>query len=208
MEEKKKKASDQVRDAVVQIWAEVLERENIRPNDNFFDLGGDSLKALEVISRLHALLGVELPLIAFFEDPTIDHLSEVLAELRPASEAPANGAGAQAKSTATSVVTQVWSEVLQREAIDPNENFFDMGGDSLKALEVISRLQERMNVDLPLIAFFENPTVAHLAEVVEELRAAAAAASPSQLASQKSEAPLSFGQLQYWLLQQSATSGH
>jgi len=47
-----------VRDAVAQVWAEVLGRENVGPKDNFFDLGGDSLKALEVISRLHALIGV------------------------------------------------------------------------------------------------------------------------------------------------------
>src|SRR5215831_8315036 len=115
--EEKKNPGVHLRDAVAQIWAEVLTRENIRPNDNFFDLGGDSLKALEVISRLHALFGVELPLIVFFEDPTIDHLSEVLEELRPATQVPVNVAGAPGKNTATSAVTQVWCEVLQREGI-------------------------------------------------------------------------------------------
>ena len=70
---------------VAQIWTEVLQRDDIGLNQNFFDLGGDSLKALEVISRLHALLGVELPLIAFFEDPTIAHLTEVVAALQPAT---------------------------------------------------------------------------------------------------------------------------
>ena len=108
-----------VRDAVAQVWAEVLGRENVGPNDNFFDLGGDSLKALEVISRLHALIGIELPLIAFFEDPTIAHLAHVLAGLQLAIAAPSNGTGTSLKDNARATVTQVWSEILQRQNISP-----------------------------------------------------------------------------------------
>jgi amino acid adenylation domain-containing protein len=204
---KEKNVSGELRNAVAQVWAEVLERNNIAPNDNFFDLGGDSLKALEVISRLHALLGVELPLIAFFEDPTIAHLSDVIASLQPATPASSNGAGSMTDKS-RAVVVQVWGEVLQREKIAPSDSFFDLGGDSLKALEVISRLQELLKVDVPLIAFFEDPTIAHLADVVTGLIASAPAVQAEQSAIEKTEAPLSFSQLQYWLLQQSATSGH
>ena len=206
--EDQKNASSQLRDAIAQVWAEVLQSGNIGASENFFDLGGDSLKALEVISRVHALMGVELPLIAFFEDPTIEHLSQVVAELQPASATSSNGSGTSVAERSGAIVAQVWAEVLQRENIGPKENFFDLGGDSLKALEVISRLQELLKVDVPLIAFFEDPSIAHLAEVVTELSASAPSAQVAQPATQKTEAPLSFGQLQYWLLQQAATSGH
>ena len=196
------------RDAVAQVWAEVLDRESMGPNENFFDLGGDSLKALEVISRLHALLNVELPLIAFFEDPTIAHLITVIEALRPTTPLPTKASGRSANDRDT--VAQVWSDVLQRPIIAPTENFFDLGGDSLKALEVISRLQTLLNVDVPLIAFFEDPTIAHLADVVEELRSDTpeAPASIAKPTAAKGGAPLSFGQLQYWLLQQSDPSSH
>ena len=70
--------------AVARVWAEVLGREGIRPGENFFDLGGDSLRAMEVISRLRAKLKVELPLVEFFEDPTIQHLAAVICELQAA----------------------------------------------------------------------------------------------------------------------------
>src|SRR5262249_49855683 len=158
-------------------------------NDNFFDLGGDSLKALEVISRLHALVGVELPLIAFFEDPTIPHLTEVIASLQPTTTAPSNGAGSVAHNS-IAVVTHVWREVLQRGDIGPEENFFDLGGDSLKALEVISRLQELLRIDVPLIVFFEDPTITHLAGVVTEFIASASPAQAAPGALQKDKAPL------------------
>ena len=64
--------------AVADVWSQVLDRSYIALTDNFFDLGGDSLKAMEVIARLHAALGVEVPLLAFFEDATIAHAAEVV----------------------------------------------------------------------------------------------------------------------------------
>src|SRR5258708_36447741 len=68
------------------------------------------------------------------------------------------------------VVGQVWSDVLEIRGSDPPKNFFDLGGDSLKAIEVISRLQALLHVELPLIAFFEDPTIVHLAAGGDELR--------------------------------------
>jgi aryl carrier-like protein len=61
-EESAPPAGQGTRARVFEVWADVLERTDIKPTDNFFDLGGDSLRALEVISRLQASLHVELPL--------------------------------------------------------------------------------------------------------------------------------------------------
>ena len=173
--------------AVAKVWSEVLQVGEIDATKNFFDLGGDSLKAIEVISRLQALLHVELPLIAFFEDPTIAHLTAVAEELLPRNGGPATGVSAM-----HAAVAKVWSEVLQfgEGEIDATKNFFDLGGDSLKAIEVISRLQALLNVELPLIAFFEDPTIAHLAAVAEELQAQSGTASSNVPAATRGSAPL------------------
>src|SRR5271165_6699369 len=190
--------------AVAQVWKDVLQVGEIDASQNFFDLGGDSLKAIEVISRLQAELHVELPLIAFFEDPTIAHLAAVADELQPR-----NGASAAAVSPTQVTVTKVWSDVLRvgEAEIQATTNFFDVGGDSLKAIEVISRLQALLHVELPLIAFFEDPTVAHLAAVADELRRQDSA--PATLPSAKAGTPpLSFSQLMFWLLQQTDPVGH
>ena len=59
------------------IWAEVLGRERVGIHDDFFELGGHSLSATQVMARARRVLGLELPLRAIFEAPTIAELSQV-----------------------------------------------------------------------------------------------------------------------------------
>jgi acyl-CoA synthetase (AMP-forming)/AMP-acid ligase II len=67
-------------------------------------------------------------------------------------------------------LARVWAQILGIERIGVRDNFFEIGGHSLLATRVMSRVREAFNVDLPLRAFFENPTIAQLAELVEEAR--------------------------------------
>jgi amino acid adenylation domain-containing protein len=61
--------------ALAKIWCEVLDLPEVGIQDNFFDLGGHSLRATRVRSRLSAELGTELPLRLFFDHPTISTLA-------------------------------------------------------------------------------------------------------------------------------------
>lgn len=65
---------------LVNIWADVLDRkpEAISISDNFFEIGGHSLKAVSMLARVAAALQVKVELFDFFEAPDIDHLTRLI----------------------------------------------------------------------------------------------------------------------------------
>lgn len=62
---------------------------------------------------------------------------------------------------------EIWTEVLGRP-VDTRTGFFELGGHSLLAIRVMSRIQVRLGVEIPLSALFSHPTIELLAEVVAE----------------------------------------
>jgi amino acid adenylation domain-containing protein len=61
------------------IWSELLEIPNVGVNDNFFELGGHSILVTRMVNRVREELGIELPLLAFFEgEPTVAAVAEKL----------------------------------------------------------------------------------------------------------------------------------
>jgi acyl carrier protein len=66
------------------------------------------------------------------------------------------------------LLADIWSAVLGVETIGRRDNFFELGGHSLLATQVLARLREHLEVDLPLLALFEMPTIEELALAVEE----------------------------------------
>jgi hypothetical protein len=70
--------SGPVQGALADIWMDVLRVKRVGANDNFFHIGGHSMLAAQVISRIINIFGVEMPLRSIFERPTIAELSEAI----------------------------------------------------------------------------------------------------------------------------------
>jgi acyl carrier protein len=67
-------------------------------------------------------------------------------------------------------ISEIWAQVLGLERVSIHDNFFELGGHSLLATQVISRLRQTFQVEIPLRTLFELANVADLAEQVETLR--------------------------------------
>jgi hypothetical protein len=66
----------------------------------------------------------------------------------------------------------IWAEVLEVGAVGVNDNFFDLGGHSLTATLLISRVRARVEIDVPLQAVFEAPTIKEFAARLDAVRMA------------------------------------
>jgi len=62
----------------------------------------------------------------------------------------------------------IWSEVMRRERVGRNDNFFDLGGHSLLAMQLCNRVQKQLGVRLELKDLYENPTIQELAAWTDE----------------------------------------
>jgi amino acid adenylation domain-containing protein len=101
-------------------------------------------------------------------------------------------------------VAAIWAEVLRIDRVGLHDDFFELGGDSLKVAQVATRIRSEFQVDLPLRAVFENRTVAGLAPVIAVTDAATFRETELAItAVRRGETiPLSFAQERVWFIHQ------
>lgn len=69
-------------------------------------------------------------------------------------------------------LAKIWIEVLAIERVGIHDNFFKLGGNSILATQLLARVRESFQVELPLRSIFETPTVAGLSVALIQNRAA------------------------------------
>ncbi len=93
------------------------------------------------------------------------------------------------------------AELLGRESVEPDDDFFALGAHSLMATSLAARIGKASGIDVPLHVLFERPTMARLAEWFTGRAVEAGQANePTLNAGERSSAPLSFAQQRLWFL--------
>lgn len=74
-----------------------------------------------------------------------------------------------APSTAMeTTLAQIWCEILDIDSVGVRDNFFDLGGTSISAFQVVTQVREQLKLDLKTVKLFEYPTIADLAKYLSE----------------------------------------
>lgn len=166
----------------------------------------DRLQRLEVFDRFRSASACtfsripELPRTAAGE---IDR-----EQLADADRRARQGRGARVapRTDAERTVADVWQEVLGISSVGVDDNFFEAGGHSLLAAQVLTRLNESFGRDLSLRDLFEAPTIAGLAKSLEATNGADAGrpAPPLKSVSREGATELSFAQQRLWFFDELA----
>ncbi|MGF0176756.1 amino acid adenylation domain-containing protein [Streptomyces sp. Marseille-Q5077] len=113
------------------------------------------------------------------------------------TEQPPAASGSPSTST-QEILCGIFAEILGRDTVDPHDDFFDLGGQSLLAVRVAGRIRAVFQIEADLAVVFRAPTVAELGARVEKLERTRSA--PRPVVPRPSTLPVSSGQQRLWMI--------
>ena len=165
-----------VHQTIAGIWAETLGYDAIRQDDDFFGLGGDSITGVQIVDRMNAELGLSLTISDLFSAPTVASLAQI-ANIQPAAElrstTPATKPAheqtvrvspniTETTPSALNAICSIWAETLGYDDVDPKDDFYALGGDSITGMQIVDRLIHDLGYRVSLTDLFENATIEQL----------------------------------------------
>src|SRR5579863_33185 len=85
---------------------------------------------------------------------------------KPDTESANAQPGAAVADDTTKQLVRIWQELLGVDSIGVDQNYFDLGGDSVLAVHLFAEIEKAFNVKLPLATLFEAPTIQELARIL------------------------------------------
>jgi thioesterase domain-containing protein/acyl carrier protein len=140
---------DELEAELAALWEQVL---NVRPigvTENYFDLGGNSLSAVRLVTQLRERFGRELPLAALFQGPTIEKLAELLRVHGVSAASQVSGPACEARGA---TLGSTWSPLVPIQPAGSRPPLFCVhpGGGNVLAYAPLAR---HLGSDQPFYAF-------------------------------------------------------
>lgn len=172
---------------LAEIFLDLLKVSRLSVSDNFFYVGGDSLKATKAILTINNFFHVSLSFEDIFDFPSVLLLSAYLK-----------------KQLATSrKIILIWEVVLQNNNIGEEDDFFELGGHSLMATQMIMMLNNECEVELNFEDVFSHSSVKKLAAHIESSKVDESSQVVKHqivAASNQESYPLTYSQKRMWFL--------
>ena len=120
---------------LAEIWTEILKLESLKCDDDYFDLGGNSLSAIQIVSRIEKEFGVRIEFEDIYDYSTLRQLAEHIDELRKTTAAKADSAVAvkaeiipRVPRTRQMVLSFAQERLFHLYQLEPNSPFYNMPG--------------------------------------------------------------------------------
>ncbi|MFV8781079.1 phosphopantetheine-binding protein [Microbulbifer sp. SA54] len=179
---------------LIAIWEEILKVHPISVQDNFFDLGGDSLSAIRVATRMEKS-GIPREVSRkIFSGLSI---SQILNSLDCATNA-ATSLEDLPKDTLSKSLIAIWQDVLKLDQVSENETFFGLGGDSLSAIRVALRMEKAGVPKETCKKIFQGFTIAQIVQQTKNSQAPLDLGDESRQAAREIDHGMEFRLVEIW----------
>lgn len=149
-------------------WELILETEDFSETDNFFELGGTSLAALDMIDEIEKnIAGVKVSYESIYSHATISRLTAVILSqltVAPLQDQDQN-ISKSSRAEIEKVIRDSWKLILETDDFKANDSFFEIGGTSLAALDMIDEIEKNLaGVKIPYEEIYSCSTITKLSE--------------------------------------------
>lgn len=146
----KEATKDNVKEIITYVWVSVLETSQINEDDDFFEIGGTSLLALDMIEEIEKnIKGVKIPYENIYTLATMNKLvAFVSSQLNTVSDHlndKENNKPKLDKDQLSTVIRNIWISLLEADNFNEEDDFFEIGGTSLLALEMLDELEKKVD---------------------------------------------------------------
>lgn len=152
----------EVESKIAKIYSEVLAVKyiDIGSSTDFFELGGTSLQAIKALAIINEVFNARLSIDAFFNSPTVLAISNLIQNSMPLLT----------DSALFNELALLYAEVLgcNQDDIDYAIDFFELGGTSLSAIKLLSKIKDNYHLQISVDEFFAQSSINNMVKIISQ----------------------------------------